>query len=64
VAVSGTVALSPSKDPLNQFDVLAHLTTTGGGTFTARWTISGANAVATVSGTVGPQTIAGTMPAP
>jgi pimeloyl-ACP methyl ester carboxylesterase len=64
VAVSGTVALSPSKDPLNQYDVLAHLTTTGGGTFTARWTISGSNAAAAISGTVGTQAIAGTTPAP
>jgi hypothetical protein len=40
------------------------LTTTGGGAFTARWTIFGANAVAAISGTVGTQTIAGTTPAP
>ncbi len=64
VAVSGTVALSPSKNPLDYLDAVAHLTTAGGGTFTARWTISGANAAATINGTVGSQTIAGTAPAP
>ena len=64
VAVSGTLALTPSKDPLAVFDALAHLTTTGGGTFVARWTISGSNAVARINGTVGTQTVVGTTPAP
>jgi pimeloyl-ACP methyl ester carboxylesterase len=64
VAVSGTVALTASKNPLDGFDALAHLTTTGGGTFTARWAVFGSNAVATINGTVGPQTVAGTSPAP
>lgn len=64
VAVSGTVALTAAKNPLDAFDVLAHLTATGGGTFVARWTISGSNAVATINGSFGTQTVAGTTPAP
>ena len=64
IAVSGTVVLTAAKNPLDSFDALAHLTTTGGGTFTARWTISGSNAVATISGTVGTRAVAGATPAP
>ena len=64
VAVSGTLALQPSKNPLDQFDVLAHLTTTGRGKFVARWTISGTHAVAEIRGTVGTRTIAGSTAAP
>jgi pimeloyl-ACP methyl ester carboxylesterase len=63
VAVSGTVALSPSKNPLDYLDVVAHLRTEGA-SFTARWTVSGSNAVAVITGTVGGQTITGTTPAP
>jgi hypothetical protein len=64
VAVSGTVALTTAKNPLDEFDARAHLITTGGGTFEARWTISGSNAVATITGTVGKQRVAGTTSAP
>ncbi len=64
VAVSGTVVLTAAKNPLNWLDAVGHLTTTGGGTFTARWTISGSNAVATITGTVGTHRVAGTAPAP
>jgi len=63
VAVGGTVALTPARNPLAAFGVLAHLTT-GGGRFVARWTISGSNAVATITGTVGGQAVAGSTPAP
>ncbi len=64
VGVSGTMALSPSKNPIDQFDVLAHLTITGGGRFIARWTIFGSHAVARIHGTVGGRPIAGTAAAP
>ncbi len=64
VAVSGTMALSPSKNPVDQYDVLAHLTTTGGGRLIARWTISGSHAVAAIDGTVAGRPIAGTTAAP
>jgi hypothetical protein len=68
VAVSGTVKLT--KAPLALDGELASATLTAvaagmpRGSFTASWTTSGAGAEALVSGHVGDESIAGTMPAP
>lgn len=64
VAVSGTITLRPASNPLDDQELTARLTTTGGGAFTARWTDAGAGAIATVTGIVDGQPVSGTMPAP
>jgi pimeloyl-ACP methyl ester carboxylesterase len=68
VAVSGTVRLTQDQDPEDGETVLATLTAkTPGisrGSFTATWTTSGADAQVQLVGAVGPQPVAGTMPAP
>jgi pimeloyl-ACP methyl ester carboxylesterase len=68
VAVSGTVKLSPAADPLAGEAVEVALTTAAthlpAGSFAASWTTSGAGARATVSGSVGGDSVSGTMPAP
>jgi pimeloyl-ACP methyl ester carboxylesterase len=68
VAVSGTVALSPSASPNDGQAVLATLTVRAPGvpleSLTANWTTAGADASAQVLGSVAKQALAGTMPAP
>jgi len=68
VPVSGTVALSPAPVPADGLSAVAELTVVvrglGRASFAARWTTSGTNALAQVSGTVGGHAVAGTMPAP
>lgn len=68
VAVSGTVALSPSTIASDGQTVVAMLTVKQSGkataTLTASWTTAGAEAQAQVLGTIGKQPVVGTMPAP
>ncbi len=67
VEVSGTVRLQPASLPADREAALASLTTTGKGlkrgVFTASWTTSGTDP-AQVLGTVGGESIAGSLPAP
>jgi pimeloyl-ACP methyl ester carboxylesterase len=68
VAVSGTVELTPDPIPSDGDAALAKLTVKapglGAASFIATWTTAGAGAVAQIVGTVGGQSVAGTMPAP
>jgi pimeloyl-ACP methyl ester carboxylesterase len=68
VAVSGTVALSPSANPVDGQAVLATLTVKAAGmpavSLTAGWTTAGADAEAQVSASVAKLSFAGTTPAP
>jgi pimeloyl-ACP methyl ester carboxylesterase len=68
VAVGGTVRLSPSPIPDDGDSAVATLTATAPGlskgSFTATWTTSGAGAVTQITGSVGRETLAGTLPAP
>jgi hypothetical protein len=68
VAVSGSVKLARDPIPADGDSVLATLTAKAGGmraaSLTATWTTSGADAVAQVLGTVGPEVLAGSLPAP
>jgi len=68
VAVSGTVALAPAAIATDGEAVTAHLTARSEGlqpaTLTATWTTAGAGARAEVLGSIGTQSLSGTMPAP
>jgi len=68
VAVSGTVRLSPDGQPEAGESVTATLKVRAhglpAGSFTAAWSTAGAGARAEVTGGVGAQALAGSMPAP
>jgi hypothetical protein len=68
VSVSGTLALSPSANPVDGRQVQATLTVTAAGmpaeSLRAAWTTDGAGAQAQVSASAKKHTFAGTMPAP
>jgi hypothetical protein len=67
VRVNGTVTLTPAAIAVNGDGAVASLTVSEPGmpraTFTATWTTAG-SAPAEVAGTVGPQAVQGSMPAP
>ncbi len=68
VAVSGTVQLTPSPIATEGEPAVASLTVSApgarGASFTARWTTAGTAARAQVEGSVGKQSVSGSMPAP
>jgi hypothetical protein len=67
VSVSGTVRLAPASIPAYGQTALVTLTTSAAGlkpgSFTASWTTAGPG-VAQVLGTVGGESVSGSMPAP
>jgi pimeloyl-ACP methyl ester carboxylesterase len=68
VPVSGTVKLAPDPIPADGETVLATITAKvpgmGSASFTATWTTAGAGAQAQLVGSVGKESVSGSMPAP